>query len=60
LEKRSSMNKALFVLTLVVAISLLSVPAFAAVTVNAPEPVTLALVATGIGAVAVARKFLKK
>ena len=55
------MNKAFFALSLAVATALLSAPAFAAVPVeppaNAPEPVTLALLATGLGAVAVARRF---
>ena len=56
------MNKALmFASLLVVATVGLSVSAFAGVpAVHVPEPASLALVATGVGAVALVRRFRKK
>jgi len=58
------MNKALkFVLMLIAATSVSSLPAFAGLPgppTNVPEPATLALLATGLGAVAVVRRLRKK
>jgi hypothetical protein len=56
-------NKALkFAIILSAATFALSLPAFAGVNPNAtvPEPITLTLLATGIGAVAVVRKLRNK
>ncbi len=49
--------------TLIAATAVLSLPAFAGTPVNPPsampEPATLALLATGVGAIALVRRFRK-
>jgi hypothetical protein len=60
LNRRYTVNKILkFAIVLSAAAFALSLPAFAGATAPAtvPEPVTLTLLATGIGAVALVRKF---
>jgi hypothetical protein len=54
------MNKALVsILAVAALVAVISVPAFAGATVQVPEPATLLLVATGIGAVAIVRRLRK-
>lgn len=56
------MNKTFaFVVTLIAVLAVSSLPAFAGVEVTkAPEPSTLLLVATGVGAIAMVRNFRNK
>jgi|KBSMisStaDraftv2_1062788.scaffolds.fasta_scaffold1190410_1 hypothetical protein len=55
------MNKAImFATLLVVVIAGVSISLFAGTPVAVPEPTTLALLATGLGAVALVRRFRNK